>query len=69
MRGLANSRIGLVLVTPALFNRLPKERVADNELSALLSGNRLIPIEGADSRRSSEALHEALRIVSRCPAS
>ena len=29
-KGLANSRIGLVLVTPALLNRLPKEGVADN---------------------------------------
>ena len=28
-RGLANSRIGLVLVTPALLARLPKEGVAD----------------------------------------
>lgn len=28
-KGLANSRIGLVLVTPALLNRLPKEGVAD----------------------------------------
>ncbi len=43
-RGLANSRIGLVLVTPALLARLPKESVADKELSTLLAGNRLIPI-------------------------
>ncbi len=43
-KGLANSRIGLVLVTPALLNRLPKEGVADKELSALLAGNRLVPI-------------------------
>ena len=39
-KGLANSRIGLVLVTPALLARLPKESVADKELSALLAGNR-----------------------------
>lgn len=43
-RGLANSRIGLVLVTPALLTRLPKESIADKELSALLAGNQLIPI-------------------------
>lgn len=43
-KGLANSRIGLVLVTPALLNRLPKEGIADKELSALLAGNQLVPI-------------------------
>lgn len=43
-KGLANSRIGLVLVTPALLSRLPKEGVADKELSVLLAGNQLIPI-------------------------
>lgn len=43
-KGLANSRIGLVLVTPAMLERLPKESVADKELSTLLAGNQLIPI-------------------------
>lgn len=43
-KGLANSRVGLVLVTPAMLERLPKESVADKELSALLAGNQLIPI-------------------------
>lgn len=43
-KGLAASKIGLVLVTPALLARLPKEGVADKELSALLQGNRLVPI-------------------------
>lgn len=43
-KGLANSRIGLVLVTPALLTRLPKEGVADKELSALLASNQLVPI-------------------------
>ncbi|MDM5180811.1 toll/interleukin-1 receptor domain-containing protein [Massilia sp. DJPM01] len=42
-KGLANSRIGLVLVTPALLARLPKESVADKELSVLLAGNQLTP--------------------------
>lgn len=43
-KGLAASKIGLVLVTPALLVRLPKEGVADKELSTLLQGNRLVPI-------------------------
>ncbi|KJV11049.1 hypothetical protein VZ95_01035, partial [Elstera litoralis] len=30
-RGLANSRIGIVLVTPALLLRLPAEGIADRE--------------------------------------
>ncbi len=43
-KGLAASKIGLVLVTPALLARLRKEGVADKELSTLLQGNRLVPI-------------------------
>ena len=43
-KGLAASKIGLVLVTPALLVSLPKEGVADKELSALLRSNRLVPI-------------------------
>lgn len=43
-KGLAASKIGLVLVTPALLKRLPNEGVADKELSTLLAGNRLVPI-------------------------
>mgnify|MGYP000426778428 CR=1 FL=1 len=43
-KGLASSRIGLVLVTPAMLDRLPKESIADKELSALLAGNQLVPI-------------------------
>ncbi|EXA85379.1 toll/interleukin-1 receptor domain-containing protein [Acinetobacter baumannii] len=56
-KGLANSRIGLVLVTPALLARLPKESVADKELSTLLAGNQLIPIVH-------NTTYEALRNVS-----
>ena len=56
-KGLANSRIGLVLVTPALLVRLPKESVADKELSALLAGNQLVPIVH-------NTTYEALRNVS-----
>lgn len=43
-KGLVNSRIGIVLVTPAMLKRLPAEGVADKELSALLRRERLIPI-------------------------
>jgi len=43
-KGLANSRIGLVLVTPALLKRLRTEGIADKELSVLLAGERLIPV-------------------------
>jgi len=56
-KGLANSRIGLVLVTPAMLERLPKESVAEKELSALLARNQLIPIVHNTS-------YEALRNVS-----
>ena len=43
-KGLANSRVGLVLVTPAMLAKLRKECVADKELSALLARNQLVPI-------------------------
>lgn len=43
-KGLANSRVGIVLVTPAMLRSLPNEGVADKELSALLQGERLVPI-------------------------
>jgi hypothetical protein len=56
-KGLANSRIGLVLVTPALLARLPNESVADKELSALLARNQLVPIVH-------NTTYEALRNVS-----
>ena len=56
-KGLANSRIGLVLVTPALLERLPREGVADKELSALLAGNQLVPMVH-------NTTYEALRNVS-----
>lgn len=43
-KGLVNSRIGIVLVTPAMLQRLPAEGVADKELSGLLRRERLIPV-------------------------
>jgi len=56
-KGLANSRVGIVLVTPALLRRLPAEGIADKELSALLARERLVPIVH-------ETTFEALREVS-----
>jgi len=38
------SRIGIVLVTPALLRRLPGEGIAEKELSALLARDLLVPI-------------------------
>ena len=56
-KGLANSKVGIVLVTPALLRRLPAEGIADKELSALLARERLVPVVH-------ETTHEALREVS-----
>lgn len=56
-RGLANSRVGIVLVTPAMLSSLPKGGVADKELSALLAGERLVPIVH-------QTTYDALREVS-----
>jgi hypothetical protein len=61
-KGLANSRVGIVLVTPALLRRLPAEGIADKELSALLARERLVPVVH-------ETTYEALREVSPLPAS
>jgi hypothetical protein len=36
-KGLAKSRVGIVLVTPALLRRVQGEGIADKELSALLA--------------------------------
>jgi hypothetical protein len=44
-RGLVSSRIGIVLVTPAMLSKLLTDRsIASNELSALLRRNLLIPV-------------------------
>ena len=43
-KGLAKSRVGIVLVTPALLKRLPAAGVADKELSVLLARDQLVPI-------------------------
>ncbi len=57
-KGLAKSRIGIVLVTPALLRRLQGEgSISDKELSALLHRDQLVPIVH-------ETTYEALREVS-----
>jgi hypothetical protein len=56
-KGLANSRVGIVLVTPALLRRIPAEGIAEKELSALLARDQLVPIVH-------ETTYEALRDVS-----
>ncbi len=43
-KGLAASRAGIVLVTPALFQSLNSDGIASQELSALLATDRVIPI-------------------------
>lgn len=56
-KGLAKSRVGIVLVTPALLRRVQGEGIADKELSALLARDLLIPIVHGTT-------YEALREVS-----
>lgn len=56
-KGLAKSRVGIVLVTPALLDRLRRESIADKELSALLARDLLVPIVHGTT-------YEALREVS-----
>lgn len=43
-KGLAKSRVGIVLVTPALLSRVRAEGIADKELSVLLARDLLVPI-------------------------
>ncbi len=43
-KGLAKSRVGIALVTPALLKTLPAAGVADKELSVLLARDQLVPI-------------------------
>jgi len=43
-KGLANSRVGLVLVTPSFIERVKNEGIAEKELSALLARDLLVPI-------------------------
>ena len=43
-RGIARSRVGVVLVTPAMLSALHRGGFADQELGALLSTGRVIPV-------------------------
>lgn len=43
-KGLAKSRIGIVLVTPSLLRRVQNEGIAEKELSVLLARDLLVPI-------------------------
>jgi len=43
-KGLANSRVGIVLVTPSFIDRVRNEGIAEKELSALLARDLLVPI-------------------------
>lgn len=43
-RGLASSRVGIVLVTPAMLHTLKGQGIADKELSTLLATDRVIPV-------------------------
>ena len=56
-RGLAKSRVGIVLVTPALLDRLEGQGIADKELSELLARDLLVPVVH-------DTTYEALREVS-----
>jgi TIR domain len=56
-KGLAKSRAGILLVTPALLARLASEGIADKELSELLARDQLIPVVHGTT-------YEALREVS-----
>lgn len=57
-KGLAKSRVGIVLVTPAFLRRVQGEgSISDKELSALLARDQLVPIVHGTT-------YEALREVS-----
>jgi hypothetical protein len=56
-KGLAKSRVGIVLVTPALLRRVQGEGIAEKELSALLARDLLVPIVH-------DTTYDALREVS-----
>lgn len=56
-KGLAASRVGIVLVTPAFLRRIRGEGIAEKELSALLARDLLVPIVH-------NTTYEALREVS-----
>jgi len=56
-KGLAKSKAGIVLVTPALLLRLQGESISDKELSVLLAREQLVPVVHGTT-------YEALREIS-----
>jgi hypothetical protein len=56
-KGLARSRVGIVLVTPKFLERIRGEGIAEKELSVLLARDLLVPIVH-------ETTYETLREVS-----
>jgi hypothetical protein len=56
-KGLAKSKVGIVLVTAAFLRRVQADGIADKELSALLARELLVPIVHGTT-------YEALREVS-----
>jgi hypothetical protein len=56
-KGLKNSRVGIVLVTPGLLKSIEQEGIAEQELSVLLASGRVIPVAHGTT-------FEALRNVS-----
>lgn len=56
-KGLAKSRVGIVLVTPALLRRVQGAGISEKELSALLARDLLVPVVH-------ETTYEELREVS-----
>lgn len=56
-KGLARSRVGIVLVTPSFLRRVEGEGIAEKELSTLLARDLLVPIVH-------ETTYDALREVS-----
>ena len=56
-KGLAKSKAGIVLVTPALLLRLKGESISDKELSVLLAREQLVPVVHGTT-------YEALREIS-----
>lgn len=43
-KGLRNSRLGIVLVTPALLASIRNEGIAEKELAVLLNTSRVVPV-------------------------
>lgn len=43
-KGLRNSRIGIVLVTPALLASIRNQGIAEKELAVLLNTSRVVPV-------------------------